>query len=57
MMPYFIDGTLAPGSSVPHAARPLLNNGYRPDKSVIRQGDRLSALEKLFHAATIQLLD
>src|SRR3974390_2892374 len=53
---YFIDGTPAPGSSVPRAARPLLSNGYTPDKSDTREGDRFGALEKLFDAGTIQLL-
>jgi len=53
---YLIDGKPAPGSSVPRAARPLLNNGYAPDKSDMREGDRFGALEKLFDAGTIQLL-
>ena len=53
---YLIDGKPATGSSVPRAARPLLNNGYAPDKSDMREGDRFGALEKLFDAGTIQLL-
>jgi SAM-dependent methyltransferase len=36
---------------------PLLNNGYMPDRSDIREGDRFGALEKLFDAGTIQLLN
>ena len=53
---YLIDGKPAPGSSVPRAARPLLNNGYASDKSDMREGDRFGALEELFDAGTIQLL-
>ena len=34
-----------------------MNNGYTPDKSGIREGDRFSALEELFDAGTIQLLN
>jgi SAM-dependent methyltransferase len=52
----FIDETRAPGSSVSRATRPLLNNGYTPDKSDIREGDGFAALEELFDAGTIQIL-
>jgi ubiquinone/menaquinone biosynthesis C-methylase UbiE len=34
-----------------------VNDGYTPDKSGIREGDRFSALEELFDAGTIQLLN
>src|SRR5262249_7966590 len=53
---YSIDKPPALGSSLPRVTRPLLNYGYTPDKSDMPEGDRFSALEKLFDAGTIQLV-
>jgi len=39
------------------AAGPSLNDGYTPDKSDMREGDRFAALEELFDAGTIQVLN